>query len=129
MVPWEYARFFHWIVEHLGDSGQGLVDKSFTSLAAEYTAGQYPSPPVIRIWELPASSSGDSHRGSSSSADKIFEDNESDDVADRGGLMQGGSQAPPVYVQVAAVTAGVTARADEVVAGCLLDEFDMEPLF
>ena len=84
---------------------------------------------MIRIWELPASSSGDSHKGSSSSTNKLFEDNESDDFTDRGGLMQGGSQAPPVYVQVAAVTAGVTARADEVVAGCSLDEFDMEPLF
>ena len=108
---------------------RGWLNLFCASLADEYAIRQYPSPPVIRIWELPASSSGDSHRGSSSSADKIFEDNESDDVADRGGLMQGGSQALPVYVQVAAVTAGVTARADEVVAGCLSDRFDIEPLF
>ena len=75
------------------------------------------------------------HGESSSSVDEIFEDNRSADVADRGGLIQRGSHAPPVCVRlvkgVAAAVAGIDTRGgdDEVVSGCLSDEVDMERLF
>ena len=64
-----------------------------------------------------------------------MEDDESDDVGDHGGLVQGGSHAFAVYVLLAegaaAAVAGVAdcGGADEVVAGCSSDKFDMEPLF
>ena len=80
-------------------------------------------------------SPSDSHGGSSSFVDKIFEDDGSADVADRGGLIRGGSRALAVYIhlaeEVAAAMAGVAGcgGANEVVAGCLSDEVDMERLF
>ena len=122
------------MVEHPSDRGQGLVDTFRASLPAKYAFGQHPSPPVGQIWGSHASSSGDSHGGSSSSVDELFGDDESANVADRGGLIEEGSQAPPVHVLlveqgVATAVAGVTACADEVVAGCLLNGFYMEPLF
>ena len=92
-------------------------------------------PPMGQIWESPVSSPSDSHGGSSSSVDKFYEDDGSADVAVCGGLIQGGSRVPAVYVHlsegVVATVAGVAAcrGADEIVAGCLLDKVDMEPLF
>ena len=71
MAAREYAHFFLWMVEHLGEGGQGLVDTFRASLAAKYAAGQYPSPPMGQSWESPASSPSDSH-GSSSSIDNLF---------------------------------------------------------
>ena len=50
VAAWEYARFRCWMVEHLGERGQGLVDTFRASLAAEYAAGQYPSPPMSQNW-------------------------------------------------------------------------------
>lgn len=85
----EHARFRCWMVEYLGERGQGLVDTFHASLAAEYAAGQYPSPPVGQVWEIPASSPSDSHGGSSSSFDELFEDDGSADVADHDGMIQG----------------------------------------
>ena len=84
----EYDQFCRWMVEHLGEGGQGLIDTFRASLAAEYAAGQYPSPPAGQVWESPALSPIDSPVGSSSSVDKLFEDDESADVADCG-LIQG----------------------------------------
>ena len=135
MAAREYTQFRCWMVEHMGAGGQGLVDTFCASLAAEYATGHYHSPPVGQIWELPASSPSDSHGESSSSVDELFEDDGSADDADHGGLRQSGSHAPSVYVclaeGVAAAVAGVAAcgGADEVVAGCLSDKVDMEPLF
>ena len=68
----EYAQFCRWMVEHLGEGGQGLVDTFCASLAANYAARWYPSPPVGQIWESPVSSPSDSHWGSSSSVDELF---------------------------------------------------------
>ena len=135
MAAREYTQFCCWMVEHLGEGCQGIVDSFHMSLVVKYAAGQYPSPPMGQIWESPASSPSDSHGDSFSSIDKLFEDDESADVADCGDLIQGGSLAPTVYILlaegVAAAMDGVAARggADEVVAGCLSDKVDMEPLF
>ena len=49
VAAWEYARFHCWVVEHLDGRGKGLVDTFCASLAPEYTAGQYTSPPVGQI--------------------------------------------------------------------------------
>ena len=78
------------------------------------------------------SSPSDGHGGSSSSANKLFEDDESDYVADCGGLIHGGSHVPAVHVLLAgglvAAVDGVVDCADVVVAGSSSDGFDMEPL-
>ena len=110
-----------------------LVDTFHTSLDDEYAVGQYPSPPVVQIFETPASFPSDGHGSSSSSADEFYEDDESADGADHGGLIQGNSHALAVHALLVgglvAATAGVVARADVVVAGSSLDGFEMEPLF
>ena len=133
MVAREYARFCCWMVGHLGESDQVLVDTFCASLAVEYAAGQYPYPPVGQILESLASSPSDGHGGSSSSVDELFEDDESADVADSGDLIQGNSHAPAVHFLLTgglvATMAGVVAHADAVVAGSSSDGFDMEPLF
>ena len=36
MAAREYAEFCRWMVEHLGDGGQGLVDTFRSSFAAKY---------------------------------------------------------------------------------------------
>ena len=88
---------------------------------------------MSQIWELPASSPSDGHGGSSSFVDELFEDDESADVADHGGLIQGNSHALAVHALLVgglvAATARVIACADAVLAGSSSDGFDMEPLF
>ena len=82
--------------------------------------------------ESPPSSPSDGHRGSSSPVDKLYTDNESAGN-DCGGLMQGNSHAPAMYVLLVgglvAAAADVVAHADAVVADSSSDGFDMEPLF